>query len=108
MKETLVLRFLCNNQKYELNTYAGEYRNLMELIKDRVFVFGFGDCGGLGRCGTCLVNCSSIQNTPTMMDRNELTTLKKMCISNPDVHLSCQILIDEKLTLGSIEILDPE
>lgn len=106
MKESLVLHFLHDNQKYEIDTYTGEYRNLMELIKDRVLVLEFGDCGGLGRCGTCLVNCSSISNTITIMNRNEQTTLKRMSIFDSDIHLACQILIDEKLTMGLIEILD--
>ena len=42
-------------------TYAiwvgiNEYRSLMQLITDRIYVDGFGKCKGVGRCETCLIN----------------------------------------------------
>jgi ferredoxin, 2Fe-2S len=89
---------------YEIETYIGDYRNLMELIKDRISVSDFGDCGGLGRCGTCLVDCSGLHETTPAIDRNENATLTKMGVLNPNIHLSCQILLDKLLSNGSIEI----
>jgi len=46
---------LCAGKRYELRTYAHEYRSLMALIYDKVYLEDFGDCKGIGRCGTCHV-----------------------------------------------------
>jgi ferredoxin len=36
--------------------YEGnEYRSLMMLIYDQIYPEGFGECLGMGKCGTCLV-----------------------------------------------------
>ena len=37
-------------------THSREYFNLMTLLKDRIYPQDFGECGGVGRCGACLVN----------------------------------------------------
>jgi 2Fe-2S ferredoxin len=80
---------------FELRTYANEYRNLMMLIYDKVYIDGFGDCVGMGKCGTCLVEIVKSDHQLTSYDRNEDTTLLKSGNAGKDVRLSCQIMIDE-------------
>jgi ferredoxin, 2Fe-2S len=41
-------------ESYAIETYHGEYRNLMQLISDKIFIEGFGECKGMGRCGICM------------------------------------------------------
>jgi 2Fe-2S ferredoxin len=49
------LTILYSSEEYKIQTYAGEYRDLKCLIQDRLFTDDFGQCGGMGRCGTCIV-----------------------------------------------------
>ncbi len=35
-------------EAYTVETYTGEYKNLMSLISDKVYVENFGECGGMG------------------------------------------------------------
>lgn len=78
-------------------TYSGEYRSVMELIYDKLFLEDFGECKGIGRCGTCMVRFLPKDKTFTELERNEQATLTKMEIKDPFVRLSCQIAVDEKL-----------
>ncbi len=93
-------------QEYYLQTYEYEYRNLMVLLKDKICPEDFGQCGGMGRCGTCLVNVSGLANSPVDSYRNEQATLSKMGIQNQATRLSCQIQIDEDLKNAVVEIFD--
>ncbi len=90
--------------EYYLRTYENEYRNLMTLIKDKICPEDFGQCGGMGRCGTCLVNISGQANSLGDSYKNEYTTLSKMGILNQATRLSCQIQIDENLKNAVVEI----
>ena len=45
-----------------VETYTSEYRNLMALITDKIYVEDFGDCQGMGRCGTCVVEILNTEN----------------------------------------------
>jgi 2Fe-2S ferredoxin len=49
-------------EKYELQTYAYEYRNLMALLFDKIYIEDFGECKGMGRCGTCAVKIVGLAN----------------------------------------------
>lgn len=98
---TLVLLF--EGTEHRLQTYRYEYRNLRDLIADKLFIDGFGECGGVGRCATCLVN---IIDRPEGSERNERTTLNKAGIVNPKVRLACQIPLDDDLSNVRIEILE--
>lgn len=89
--------------EHRLQTYHAEYRNLRDLVADRLFIEGFGDCGGLGRCATCLVE---IDERPVDGDRNEEATLRKAGIHDPKVRLACQIAIDDDLANARIIILE--
>ena len=80
-----------------LSTYANEYRNLMMLISDRLYPEEFGDCGGMGRCGTCLVEIMESPRQLSSFDRNEKATVARIGVTEENVRLSCQILIDENI-----------
>lgn len=93
-------------QEYHLQSYENEYRNLMVLLKDKICPEDFGQCGGMGRCGTCLVNISGLPNNVHESYKNERNTLAKMGVTNPATRLSCQIQIDEDLKNVVIELFD--
>lgn len=84
-------------EQHLVKTYPNEYRNLMMLIYDKIFVEDFGDCLGMGRCGTCLIEMNQASAGLTSYDRNEQTTISKSGITDSKVRLSCQILIDQNL-----------
>jgi ferredoxin, 2Fe-2S len=89
---------LFGNKKYIIKTYQGEYRNLMQLITDKIFIEDFGDCKGMGRCGTCMVTITNWKNSEPLKERNEAATLDKAGNDNKNIRLSCQILITENLS----------
>ena len=93
-------------QEYYLRSYENEYRNLMVLLKDKICPDDFGQCGGVGRCGTCLVNISGLPDNAGEYYRNEQNTLSKMGITDPVSRLSCQVEIDENLKNVTIELFD--
>lgn len=78
----------------------------MALLKDKICPDDFGECGGMGRCGTCLVNVSGIDNNIEGSHRNEQTTLSKMGVENQSTRLSCQIQIDEDLKNAIVEVFE--
>ena len=88
-----------------METYYGEYRNLMALLKDKLYLDSFGECGGVGRCATCIVKTSGIKGKSAIKDRNEPATLSKMGHKDKSIRLSCQLLITKDLEGSIIEIL---
>jgi len=91
-------------EKIEVNTHRGEFRNLMVLINEKMYVEDFGECKGIGRCGTCLISVHSENEWP--IERNEAATLKKAVGENTDFRLSCQIMIDERLEGALITVAE--
>ncbi|MFD2163755.1 2Fe-2S iron-sulfur cluster-binding protein [Paradesertivirga mongoliensis] len=90
---------------YHLETYPNEYRNLMMLIYDKLGPEDFGDCLGMGKCGTCLIEIEpGIQLNS--FDRNEDTTLTKAKLDK-GLRLACQILIDEHINGITVKIISP-
>lgn len=96
---------LDGEQTVTVQCYVHEYRNLMVLLKDKVFPDDFGECGGMGRCGTCLVKVSGDSDDLDNFYKNEQTTLLKMGVSEPGVRLSCQIQIDEHLQNAVVQLV---
>lgn len=86
-----------------IETPRNSYRNLMVLIKDMFYPDGFGECGGMGRCGTCMVR---VHQTISATERNESATLAKMNITDDQIRLSCQLLINDTLEDAIIELLE--
>lgn len=95
-----------NGQKHRIKTTHGAYRSLMQLINDQIYPEGFGECGGLGRCATCLVKTSGIKGATLIQERNEPATLSKLDQSNADLRLSCQLMITADLNDSVIEIVE--
>lgn len=93
-------------EDYEVHTYYGEYRNLMALLYDKLYTEGFGECRGMGRCGTCLVEISGVAGDLTGMNRNEQATLSKTVAHGSAHRLSCQLQVDAKLHNARIRIVE--
>jgi 2Fe-2S ferredoxin len=87
-------------------TYNGEFRNLMVLINEKIFVEDFGECKGIGRCGTCLVEVKGLGASAAVMERNEKATLEKCLVKKPNLRLSCQLMINDALHNSSIKIVE--
>ena len=83
MRESIQFTGLYEGQSYELETHESEYRNLMALLKDKVCPDYFGQCGGMGRCRTCLVKFSA----------------------DTEIQLSCQLLVNNTLQDAVIELI---
>ncbi len=88
-----------------IKTYFGAYRSLMVLLKEELYIDSFGECGGVGRCATCIVKTSGISGDLAIKDRNEPATLSKMGYEEENVLRSCQLLITKDLEGSSIEII---
>jgi 2Fe-2S ferredoxin len=80
----------------------------MVLLYDKIYIEDFGDCKGMGRCGTCAVKVEGLPLSVNTLDRNEESTLSKMGIHGGSVRLSCQVLIDENLENVTVEIIGGE
>jgi 2Fe-2S ferredoxin len=91
--------------QHELRTFTNEYRSLMALIYDRIYTEGFGDCLGMGKCGTCLVQITGKQTELTAYERNEDITLLKSAHTRGTIRLACQLMPDEKMNGLTINVL---
>ena len=91
-------------KSYPVSCYEGEFRNLMVLINEKIYVEDFGECKGIGRCGTCLVIIDSYMLPKP--ERNEASTLQKVAIKLPGVRLSCQLMITKELNNTKITIVE--
>jgi|SRR6185437_9789859 len=102
------IKFTLKNGKDEVTveTYEGEFRNLMVLINEKMFVEDFGECKGIGRCGTCLIMADGIGEGASVMERNEKSTLSKCAVQQTNLRLSCQLLINSNLQNAHIEIVE--
>lgn len=78
----------------------------MMLIYDNLYPDDFGDCLGMGKCGTCLIEILEFKTQPTFLDRNEGTTIERQHMQNKNIRLACQILIDEHLDGLKIKVLE--
>ncbi len=95
----------CEGKDYTFQTYANEYRSLMALIYDKIYIENFGDCKGIGRCGTCHVHLLDYEGELLKREGNEQTTLSKMPVTLPNSRLSCQILMNEVVNGLRVEIV---
>lgn len=91
--------------EYYFETYKAEYPNLMELLKDKIYPDGFGECGGMGRCATCLVHLPAESEIALARVGNEATTLSKFNCDNQNVRLCCRVPVDDALQDITIAIL---
>lgn len=106
MESTIKLIVCYEGQTYFLETSKHEYRDLMSLLKDKICPEDFGQCGGMGRCGTCLIGISGMPGDSGMLHRNEHQTLRKFGIKDPEIRLSCQIQVNEDLENLVVQLLN--
>ena len=104
-KRNIHFTLINSDTKTLVSCYENEYRNLMVLINEMVYAEDFGECKGIGRCGTCLVQIET-ENTLSPMERNEESTLKKCMVQNKNVRLSCQVMINESLKNAMVQIIE--
>jgi len=97
------LTIKCLEKEKVIQTYTGEYRNLMVLLNEKFYLEDFGECKGMGRCGTCVVKVSGLKGTAISMERNEAATLDKMNIKDK-LRLACQIMINEDIENAVVEV----
>jgi 2Fe-2S ferredoxin len=100
----LTIRITAEGQEKPVLTRPHEYRSLMHLITDKLLLDGFGECCGMGKCGTCIVEITSCTGSLTSLERNECTTLERAGKNRDNLRLSCQILIDESINELTINI----
>jgi 2Fe-2S ferredoxin len=100
------IKVLHDAEEYQIATYNGEYRNLMMLLYDKIYIENFGECKGMGRCGTCMVEIIETKNVLAGLARNEEATIKKTGVTHPDCRLACQILVTEELKNAVVRIYD--
>jgi ferredoxin, 2Fe-2S len=93
------------DEEIKVETYEGEFRNLMILINEKIYVEDFGECKGIGRCGTCLVETEGMSGN-SEMERNEKSTLGKCAVKKVNLRLSCQIMINKSLHNSVIKIVE--
>lgn len=92
--------------EYTIQTFPGEYRDLKTLIEDKLYPEDFGQCGGMGRCATCMVEISSPDGYSGALRRNEATTLSRMSPKPGNIRLSCQVEIDSELANTLVSVLE--
>lgn len=106
MPNSITLTVYYEGKTHSIQSYINEYRSLMTLLYDKIYIDDdFGECKGMGRCGTCVIQILNPKNAITLCDRNESATLGKMGINKEHIHLSCQIELNEKIDGLEIEIL---
>lgn len=106
--QSIQLTVLDIDESYTITAYPGQYRSLMMMLYDQIYLEYFGECLGMGRCATCAISIESTKLPFTQFNRNERVTLSKEGITDPDIHLSCQIVVDESLDGAVIRIYHPE
>lgn len=106
-KSVIVFKVVYSGAEEIVETYRGEYRNLMVLLTDKFYPESFGECRGMGRCCTCVVEIQSPGNRLAGMARNEAVTLGKAGISQVNMRLACQVGIDEALENALVMLKDP-
>jgi 2Fe-2S ferredoxin len=105
-KKDISFTLIYFDEEIEIQTYEGEFRNLMILINEKIYVEDFGECKGIGRCGTCLVEVENLGSGASVMERNEKSTLAKCAAQKPNLRLSCQIMINSALRDSRIKIVE--
>lgn len=106
MKLNIKFIIVENKIQYPIEIFEGEYRNLMALINDKIYPDYFGECGGLGRCATCLVKVEGLSGVSVKKERNEPVTLLKNGLTDEKIRLSCQLLINKDLDGTIVEVVE--
>lgn len=86
-----------------VSTYTNEFRNLMVLLNNHIYLENFGECGGMGRCSTCVVKLHGVNYRPEL-ERNESATLQKNGLLQKGFRLACQLSVTKALQHAIVEI----
>lgn len=107
-KELPFIEFIIidNEQHFPIKTKHGSYPNLMFLLKEELSLDSFGECGGVGRCATCVVKAIGVKGNAAIKERNEPATLQKMGYDEENIRLSCQLYITKDLEGAAITLLE--
>lgn len=105
MKSRIHFTVIENSSTHNIETYEGEYRNLMFLLKDKMYLDCFGECGGMGRCATCIIKINGLTGSSTTKERNEPVTLSKIGYKEENIRLSCQLLVTKDLNGVVVELI---
>lgn len=103
--EKISITIVYDGDEIEVKTFKGEYRNLMALIADHIYADNFGECGGMGRCATCMAEIVYSESLLPPSDRNEYTTLSKHGVEEANIRLTCQLNIERSLNNIKVKIL---
>jgi 2Fe-2S ferredoxin len=103
-KEIIVFKVKYFEEEKTIESYTGEYRNLMVLLNEKFYLESFGECRGMGRCCTCAIEIRAKGNCLAEKQRNEASALGKIGMDQPNIRLACQILIDEQLDNAEVII----
>ena len=102
----IIFNLVYLDETIKVETYEGEFRNLMVLINEKLYVEDFGECKGIGRCGTCLIEVEGLNIGSMELDRNEKSTLQKCAVKGINLRLSCQVMINSALHGATITIVE--
>lgn len=95
-----------NGKEIAITSHFGSHPNLMFLLKEKLSLDSFGECGGVGRCATCLVQTVGIKGESVVKERNEPATLSKLGYEDEAIRLSCQLYVTADLDGAIITILE--
>ena len=101
----ITFKLIYQEQETEIECYTGEFRNLMVLINEKIYVEDFGECKGIGRCGTCLIEIETREPLPPS-ERNEQSTLAKCTLQSSNLRLACQVMIDKTLHGAVVKVVE--
>jgi 2Fe-2S ferredoxin len=104
--KTITFTVIENGTQTPIVTRHGSYPNLMYLLKEELQLESFGECGGVGRCATCIVKTTGINGNSALKERNEPATLSKLGFEDAAIRLSCQIYITADLNGAEINLLE--
>lgn len=102
----ILIKVLIGDEELHLETYTHEYRNLMMLLFDKIYLEDFGECKGMGRCGTCMIEIVESKDGISYLGRNEEATMQKAGFVKSNQRLACQILVNKELHNATIRVLN--
>ena len=106
MTKTIQFTVIDNGTEIPITTRYGSHPNLMFLLKEKLSLDSFGECGGVGRCATCVVETVGVKGDSLIKERNEPTNLSKLGYEEDNIRLSCQLFITSDLEGAVITVLE--
>lgn len=91
-------------EEHRIKTWWGEYKTLRLLLSNKLNISGFGQCGGMGRCATCLIEITDVCGSTGFLKRSEHTSLQTLIKDYSIVRFACQIPVNDDLANVTIKI----